>query len=428
MIDFTMPSLGADMEAATLMAWKIAPGDTVHRGDVVAEVETDKGLIEIEVFHHGVVEELVAHIGQKLPVGAVLARLREAAPAPATATPSPPAAPPTTAPPAPIAAAPAPAPPADSPATSAASSTVPPAPAPTHTRVSPLARKVAATLGIDLATVTGSGPGGAIERADVERAAAQAAAASASPQAAGPASPATATTPAAAPDLSADHPDAATAMRRAIAAAVSKSNREIPHYHLATRIDMTRARAWLEVENARRPITDRLLPAAVLLAAVARALKDHPDLNAAWIGDSLVRRDAVHINFAIATRHGGLISPAVLDVQSKSVDAIMAALNDLIPRAKAGRLRSSELSEGTVTVTSLGDLGVETVFGVIYPPQVALIGFGRLSEEPWAENGGLFVRPVIHATLAGDHRATDGRTGARFLESLNRLLQHPESL
>ena len=410
MTDFTMPSLGADMEAATLMTWKIAPGDTVKRGDVVAEVETDKGLIEIEVFHHGVVEELVAQVGQKLPVGAVLARLREIG-APSASSSSPPAA----------TAAPAPPPVATSAPAPQLTTASPPAPAPAAhpARVSPLARKVAAALGVDLSTVTGSGPGGAIERADVERAAVEA------PAAPTPIAPAAPAAPTPAPP---SRVDPTAGMRRAIAAAMAKSNREIPHYYLATRIDMSRALAWMEAENASRPITERLLPAALLLAGVARALKEHPDLNAAWIDQSLVRRDAVHINFAIATRQGGLITPAVLDVHNKSVHQIMAALHDLIPRAKNGGLRSSELSEGTITVTSLGDLGVETVFGVIYPPQVALVGFGRLREEPWAENGMLDVRPVVQATLAGDHRATDGRTGARFLDTLNRLFQHPESL
>jgi pyruvate dehydrogenase E2 component (dihydrolipoamide acetyltransferase) len=298
-------------------------------------------------------------------------------------------------------------------------------------RISPLARKVAAALGVDVTTVTGTGPGGAIERADVERAAAQK-----SPAPAGTVEPAPAPAPEAAPapalpSAPPPHPprtDALAGMRRAIASAMARSNREIPHYHLATRIDMSLALAWLEAENARRPIQDRLLPAAVLLAAVARTLKQHPDLNGAWIDNALVRRDAIHINFAIATRQGGLITPAVHDVDKKSIHEIMAALHDLIPRARDGGLRSSELSEGTITVTSLGDLGVETVFGVIYPPQVALIGFGRITEEPWAENGMLDVRPVLHATLAGDHRATDGRTGARFLDALNRQFQHPETL
>jgi pyruvate dehydrogenase E2 component (dihydrolipoamide acetyltransferase) len=363
-----MPSLGADMAAATLMTWMVKPGDTVKRGDVLAEVETDKGLIEIEIFEDGVVEELVAKIGEKLPVGAVLARIRNAEGVSVQAS-------------------------------------APPVPTPASEerphRVSPLARKVAAELGVDLATVEGTGPGGAIERADVERAAA-----ARIPKAEEPVT-----------DFS--------PLRRAIASAMAKSNREIPHYYLDTAIDMTRALSWLEKENAHRPIKDRLLPAVLLLKAVANALKDQPDLNGVWRDDRLVRSESIHINFAIALRQGGLITPAIHDVDRKSHDELMAALNDLIPRARAGRLRSSELGEGTITVTHLGESVVDRVGGVIYPPQVAIVGFGGIIAQPWAENGMLGVRPVIKATLAGDHRATDGRTGARFLDSLNRNLQNP---
>lgn len=386
-----MPSLGADMAAATMMTWMVKPGDVVKRGDVVAEVETDKGLIEIEIFEDGTVEELVAKIGEKLPVGAVLARIRgaegESAPVPLpaaavapvmAAAPPPPAAP----------AAPAPA----------------AAPAERPHRVSPLARKIAAELGVDLATVEGSGPGGAIERADVERAAA-----ARGPQPAAPAEPAADSSP----------------LRRAIAAAMAKSNREIPHYYLDTTIDMTRALDWLERENARRPIKERLLPAVLLLKAVAGALKEQPDLNGVWRDERLLRSDRIHINFAIALRQGGLITPAIHDVDRKSPAEIMAALNDLIPRARAGHLRSSELAEGTITVTHLGESAVDRVWGVIYPPQVAIVGFGRIAEQPWAENGMLGVRRVVRATLAGDHRATDGRSGARFLDALNQQLQNP---
>jgi pyruvate dehydrogenase E2 component (dihydrolipoamide acetyltransferase) len=206
---------------------------------------------------------------------------------------------------------------------------------------------------------------------------------------------------------------------------MAKSNREIPHYYLDSTIDMTRALAWLERENARRPIKDRLLPAVLLLKAVAGALKEQPDLNGVWRDERLVPSERIHINFAIALRQGGLITPAIHDVDRKSHDEIMAALNDLIPRARAGRLRSSELAEGTITVTHLGESAVDRVWGVIYPPQVAIVGFGRIAEQAWAENGMLGVRRVIHATLAGDHRATDGRSGARFLEALNQQLQNP---
>lgn len=408
-----MPSLGADMEAALLIEWRVKPGDPVKRGDIIAEVTTDKGDIEVEVFEDGVVEKLVAEPGSKLPVGALLAVIRAAGqPAPPSVAPVAPAAP---APP-PVA------PPAPQPQPQ-------PQPAPAETqrmRASPLARKVAAELGIDIATVAGTGPGGAVERADVERAAAQGQAkappAAPAPPPAAPAAPAPESAPAP------PHAAAVSGMRRAIASAMARSNREIPHYYLQTRIDMSVALRWLETANAARPIKQRLLPAVLLLKAVARALQETPDLNGYWHDDQLERRDAIHIGFAIASRQGGLITPAIHDVQSKSLDEIMAALHDLIPRTRAGRLRSSELTDGTITVTNLGDLGVETVFGVIYPPQVALVGFGRIAEQAWARDGMLGVHPILTATLAADHRATDGRTGGQFLGALNRLLQKPEAL
>ncbi|MBM3226716.1 MAG: 2-oxo acid dehydrogenase subunit E2, partial [Candidatus Tectomicrobia bacterium] len=212
-------------------------------------------------------------------------------------------------------------------------------------------------------------------------------------------------------------------MRRAIAAAMSRANREIPHYYLQTRIDMSRALHWLEVENQRRAIKDRLLPAVLIIKAVARALGEVPALNGYWIEDTLQLQEAVHLGFAIALRQGGLVAPAMHHADLKSLDELMQALRDLITRVRAGRLRSSEMTDATVTLTHLGDLGVETVYGVIYPPQVALIGCGKILEQPWAEHGMLGVRPVLTATLAADHRATDGHQGARFLEALNHFLQ-----
>jgi pyruvate dehydrogenase E2 component (dihydrolipoamide acetyltransferase) len=217
-------------------------------------------------------------------------------------------------------------------------------------------------------------------------------------------------------------------MRRAIAAAMARANREIPHYYLQTRIDMSHALRWLEAENQRRPIKDRLLPAVLLIKAVARALGDVPQLNGYWLEDRLQPQEAVHIGFAIALRQGGLVAPAIHHADLKSLDELMAVLRDLIPRVQAGRLRSSEMTDATVTVTNLGDLGVETVYGVIYPPQVALVGFGKILEQPWAESGMLGVRPILTATLAADHRATDGSQGARFLEALNHALQEAAQL
>jgi pyruvate dehydrogenase E2 component (dihydrolipoamide acetyltransferase) len=400
MSDFIMPSLGADMESATLMKWLVNPGDTVKRGDVIAEVETDKGLIEIECFESGKVEKLVAEIGEKIPVGGLIAVIGTA----------------------------------DTAAT------------PAH-HVSPLARKVAGELGVDLTKLTGTGPGGRISREDVEHAAAKPGAPP-EPKAGRPRiSPLarrlasekgvdlaaiTGTGPGGTiqgADIEHAIPEKGSdGMRRAIAAAMAKSNREIPHYYLQSHIDMTRALAWLKEQNSHLPIDKRLLPAVVLLKTVAKALRDVPGLNGFWADDRHQISEAIHLGFAISMKGGGLVAPAIHDVDHMTCDEIMTTLRDLIPRARMGRLRSSEVTDATLTVTSLGDLGVESVFGVIYPPQVALVGFGKTIEKPWAENGMLGVRPVMTAALAADHRATDGHLGAQFLEALNRHFQEPDSL
>src|SRR6185312_1035504 len=202
-------------------------------------------------------------------------------------------------------------------------------------------------------------------------------------------------------------------------AAMALSNREIPHYYLQTSIDMGRALKWLDAENQKRPIAKRLLPAVLLIKAVARALGDVPELNGYWKDGRHQPQEAIHIGFAISLRQGGLITPALHHADLKSLDELMDAMRDLIMRTRSGHLRSSEMTDATITVTNLGDMGVETVFGVIYPPQVALVGFGKVTEQPWAEHGMLGIRPVLTATLAADHRATDGHQGARFLEALN---------
>jgi pyruvate dehydrogenase E2 component (dihydrolipoamide acetyltransferase) len=153
-----------------------------------------------------------------------------------------------------------------------------------------------------------------------------------------------------------------------------------------------------------------------------------PELNGHWINERLRIAEAIHIGFVISLRQGGLMAPAILNADAKPLDELMAALRDLIVRARSGGLRSSELTDATVTISNLGDLGVETVYGIIYPPQVALIGLGKTMEQPWAENGMLGVRPVLTATLAADHRATDGHRGAQFLDAFNRCLQEPTKL
>ncbi len=381
-----MPSLGADMEEGTLIEWSVKPGDRVKRGGIVGVVRTEKADIEVEVYRDGVIEQLLAKPGDTLPVGAVLAVIREEGEAPAPARE---AIPPTL----PL---PTPAPPPPSP--------IPPV---ARVRASPLARRVAQELGVDLSGVQGTGPHGEITEVDVERAA-----------------EALKKEPTVKPTV----PELRAGIRKAIAAAMARSNREIPHYYLETKIDLQRALKFLEAENQKRSVKDRLLSVILLIKAVTRALRDVPELNAYWINDQLQAKEAVHIGFAISLKAGGLVVPAILDADRKNLDELMQALRDLITRARAGRLRSSEITDATVTITNLGDLGVETVHGVIYPPQVALIGFGRIIGSPWAENGMLGIRPVVSATLAGDHRATDGHRGAQFLTALNQHLQQPEKL
>ncbi|MGE5194078.1 MAG: dihydrolipoamide acetyltransferase family protein [Deltaproteobacteria bacterium] len=421
MTEFKMPSLGADMEAGLLVAWQKQPGDAIHRGDLIAEVETDKGIIEIEAFVNGVLDKVLVPVGQKVPVGTVLALIRDDGAAAAAV------APPARAPGAKEkeAAPPAPAPPAPSPRPPQDLSRLP---------MSPSARRLARELGVDPTTVHGTGPGGAITREDIERAAAVARRGETADLAATPAAQAGAPVAAVPPAPPVQPPAPATPadrlarMRQTIAAAMSRSKREIPHYYLSTTIDMHPALEWMTGENLTRPVTERLLYGVLLLKAVALALREVPELNAVWEQDHPVLKPAINVGAAISLRQGGLIAPGIHDTDQKSLDQLMTEFRDLVNRARAGRLRSSELSDPTITVTSLGDQGVEAVFGVIYPPQVAIVGFGKVVERPWSINGGLLSRRVLTATLSADHRVSDGHRGGLFLAAVDRLLQEPQKL
>ena len=418
--EFRMPSLGADMETGKLVEWLVVPGQRVRRGDIVAMVETQKGLFEVEIFADGVMGELLVQPGQTVPVGTLLATIDNGtagAGEGATAVPTGTGA--------------EQKPPAAAPAAAPVAAESAPEPAAGHRIASsPSARQLAHELGIDLATVTGTGPHGAIGRGDVEAAARAAGRLPAPDEPGAPVSaPSPPAEPAPAPAPAQPAPSAAaTAMRKAIAAAVSRSNREIPHYYLETEIDLSKPLQWLEEENRKRSMRERILPVALLVKATALALREVPELNGFWQNDQLEVRQDIHIGFAVALRQGGLIAPAVHHVDQLGVGEVMQRLADLIERTRGGHLRSSELTDATMSVTSLGDRGVRTVYGVIYPPQVALVGFGRISERPWAENGLLGVRRCVTATLAADHRATDGHQGALFLEALTRHLHLPEAL
>ena len=397
-----MPSLGADMEAGTLVEWLVKPGDQVKRGDIVAVVETQKGAIEIEIFETGRVEQILVDLNSKVPVGTPLARIRtelEAEAGVAVATPvaataavvePAPAAPP----------APRPAPPSVSPIAS-----VPGAARPT--RISPAARRLAQAHAVDLAAIAGSGPAGAIVRADVERSLGAAMAPAATKRPTG---------------LDLD------AMRTAIAAAMARSKRDIPHYYLEHQVDVTSCEQWLARTNATRPPDNRLLMGLLAVKSVALAARRFTAFNGFCRDGKFEPAPAVHVGVAIAIRGGGLAAPALHDADRLPLDELMARMRDLVQRTRAGRIRSSEMADPTITVSSLGECGVEALYGIIYPPQVAIVGFGKVAARPCIVDGAIAPRSVITITLAADHRVSDGHAGALFLAEIGNLLQEPDKL
>jgi len=460
-----MPVLGADMDEGTVLEWLVKPGDEVHKGDVIAVIDTAKSAIEVESFSAGTIGQLVVGVGETVPVGTVLAVITEpggerakpaAAPAAAARTPGELA---EAEPPAPAVPAPHPVSPvirhrahelgidlatvhgtgrggavtrADVERAAAALHPAPAQPAvpsraalaPPHARsrpeaepragrarVTPRARRIAADLGVDLAGLTGTGPAGAVREADVR-------------QAAGAGKPAAVAAAPAARSAA----ERNQSMRQAIGRLMARSKREIPHYYVTNTADMTRAMSWLHDRNRELEVSQRLVPAALLLKAAALAASQVPELNGYWVDDAFRPAEAVHLGVAISLRGGGLLTPAIHDAARLELGDLMARMRDLVTRARSGRLRGSELADGTITVTNLGDQGVESVYGVIYPPQVALVGFGRITERPVAAGGLVGARPAVTTTLAADHRATDGYTGARYLTAISDLLQRPEEL
>lgn len=362
MTEFKMPSLGADMAAGTLREWRKKPGDTVKRGDIIAEVETQKGIIEVEIFLDGIIGKLLMKEDEKVPVGTPMAEIittEEWAQLKPTQT--------------------IVAPVQD-----------------VRQRITPLARKMAEEAGIAIEGIIGSGEQGAIIAKDIVQ-----------------------------PHEHAVTIEPTTAMRAAVAATMARSNREIPHYYLQKLIDLSVLTEFLAERNRHMSPEHRILPAAGWVKAVAMALRQCADLNGWWKDEQLQRADGIHIGFAISLRGGGLVNPAITDADRLTLDETMERLSDLINRARSGMLRSSEFSAGTITVSSIGTEGADALFGVIHPPQVALVGIGPIREQILAVDGMVAIRPAAMVTLAADHRATDGTYGSRFLRLLAEQLQHP---
>lgn len=436
MSDFIMPSMGADMDSGKLVEWKVKPGDRVKKSQVIAAVETSKAVLDVEVFEDGVVEELYVEEDTEVDVGTPLARIGDGSSVgkqeheaagkeetkPTTETKTEPEAEPTATPETPPAKEPAVAPAASTtpegqpdqpqtprppPAAQPASPSPPAAAKPEaegRVPASPAARRKAREAGIELSELRGSGPGGAVVLRDL--------------QGAQP------TRPDSRPGAGYDHGK----MRGAIAAAMSRSKREIPHYYLANTVDLHAAEQWLTDYNEHQPPENRLLLSALFMKASALALARYSELNGHYAEDGFTAASQVNLGMAVRLRGGGLVAPAILDADTLTLPELMHQLRDLVRRARGGGLRVSEMAGGTATVTALGDRGVDTVYGVIYPPQVAMIGIGRPRRQSLAVDDGVAVRLAVDITLAADHRVCDGHLGALFLNEIEQLLQQPEAL
>jgi pyruvate dehydrogenase E2 component (dihydrolipoamide acetyltransferase) len=398
--------MGADMVEGTIVKWLKHDGDAVERGEIIAEIETDKANVEIEAFEGGTFRTALAAEGDTVPVGGVIAIIAASdddiskytngeVPAAAPASPI----------------APRPMPAAASSEARPAAATAPtttPSPlaqpagdAGIRVRISPVARNLAEQHQIDPRTIRGTGPDGRIVRRDIEAAIG---------------APATSDRP---PAI-----NAPSKMRQAIARRMSQSKREAPHYYLLTDVDMTDAIELRRQLNDTLPEGERVSINDLIVRASAIALKRYPEFNATIAGEQITQHEAQHVCIAIAM-DDGLIAPAILDAGAKTLPQIAADARDLATRAKTGALRQREITDGTFTVTNLGAYGVEALIGIIQPPQTAILGVGTVAPRPAVRDNAIVIRQLMKVALSADHRVTDGAQGAQFLSEIKRVLEHP---
>jgi pyruvate dehydrogenase E2 component (dihydrolipoamide acetyltransferase) len=448
-----MPRLSDTMTEGTVSTWTKGVGDRIEKGDVIAEIETDKATMELEAYDAGVLEQILVDVGKTVPIGEVIAVIGDgsgaAAAASASATPaeSAPAtpapatvAPAATAPSAPAAVAAAVA------ARSAPNGTPPPSSNGTHPLASPLARNIARDAGLDLATVAGSGPGGRIVRADVQHAiaalgsTAAGSTATASPQTAPPAAavaPAVGAPSPAAPAVQLqtgpdDEEIALNNVRRITARRLVESMQQAPHFYLTSVVaadELVAARARINEGLAALAATSgeaatKVSVNDIVVKAVAVALRAHPEVNVSFGGDKLIRHHRIHVGVAVALPDG-LIVPVIHDADTKTVTQISAETRDLATRARGGKLKPDEFTGSTFSVSNLGMFGVDQFTAVINPPEAAILAVGATKQEPVVRDGQIVVGYTMAITLSVDHRALDGATGAKFLADLTALLENP---
>ncbi|QCB99080.1 2-oxo acid dehydrogenase subunit E2 [Arthrobacter sp. PAMC25564] len=433
-----MPRLSDTMEEGVVSRWLMKVGDRVHKGDVLAEIDTDKTTMDLEAYEEGVLEQLLVPEGETVKIGLRIAVIGDgsgtAAPAaePGTAPaaeprPSPAEAPGSLAPPAP--AGPPPVPGAGVPRSG------PESEPPERVLRSPLARRIAREHHLDLAAIKGTGPGGRIVRADVEDAVHAAEGTeghpaeqppSGAPAAAAASAPAAVTAPATAP-MPAGGTDVElplNANQRITAERLSESA-AVPTFCLTAVVDADRLLAF------RAEINQRLAGAGVklsvtdlLVRASAVALRLHPEVNSSWGGNKIIRRGGVHVGIAVALETG-LIVPVIRDADRKSVGQIAAEAKELATRAREGKLAPAEFKGGTFTISNLGMFGIDNFTAIINPPEAAILAVGSAVQEAVVRDGQLGTRSAIKLTMTVDHRVLNGASGAAFLRDLTSILEEP---
>jgi pyruvate dehydrogenase E2 component (dihydrolipoamide acetyltransferase) len=416
--EVTMPSMGADMTEGTIAKWLIAEGEKVGRGDKLAEIETDKTVVEMEAYSEGLLRKIVVEEGSLVQVGTIIAYIGDADDeVPETAAPAAEAPKAEEAAPAPAAAAPAPTP---APVQQAAPT---PAPAPSgapavaggRVKASPIARKIAEEKGIDIAAVTGTGPGGRITKSDVENFTPSLGFA-----ASGGRSP-----------VVIDGSDTPlTSMRQAIARVVVRSKTEAPHYYVTHEIDMGAAMTFRkQLNEALEEAGDRVSVNDLILKAVTNALIKYPKWNSSFDGDKLIGHSSINLGVAIALEEG-LIVPALVGIQDMSLIEISRAVRDLGKRARGdgGSLTQTEMTSGTFGTSNLGMFGTDTFAAIIVPPNAGIIAVGTVKEKPVVRDGEIVVGSMMNATISADHRVGDGAEAAIFLGEFQKNLENPTRL
>ncbi|WP_354623608.1 dihydrolipoamide acetyltransferase family protein [Psychromonas sp. MME2] len=402
--DLKMPSFGADMAKGTLVEWQVKKGDIIKRGDVIAVIETHKGAIDLDVFEDAIVEELLIKEGQQVTVGTAIATLRTMNDSLET--------------------------PSRQQHIDEHSNKTEPAEKVQINNTLTETHQPKAALDSDFILAS---PAARALAAQQQLSLSRLAAENSQPLTLTMVKKAITKTEEAEPPIQEKSAQRKSgfdknAMRQAISDTVTRSKQQIPHYYLSQRLDISALQSYLQNYNAQISVESRLLLNAPLLCAIARTLKTNPQLNGIYQDQQFIPSDSINLANAINLRGGGLVMPVIRDAQSLSAAAMMQQLKEQVARARTESLRASEMSNGSCTVTSIGDRGAEQMFAVIYPPQVAIIALGAPHQEALVIDDNIQIRSIINATIAADHRVSDGQVGARFLYQLNQLLQQPEQL